>query len=123
MLYRLLADSVLVLHLTFILFVVLGGVLVLRWRKLAWLHVPAVTWGVLIEFMSWPCPLTPLEKDLRRLGGEAGYEGGFIDHYITSLIYPSELSHGTQIFLGVAVLAINAIIYVRFFRQRRAVEK
>lgn len=119
MLYRLLADGVLVLHLAFIVFVVLGGFLVLRWPKLVWLHAPAAVWGVLIEFMGWPCPLTPLEKHLRRLGGEAGYEGGFIEHYVTSFIYPSGLSREIQIVLGVAVLLINAIVYVRFFRSHR----
>jgi uncharacterized membrane protein YhhN len=117
--YRVLADLVLVLHLAFILFVVLGGLLVLRWRRLIWLHAPSAIWGVVIEFMGWPCPLTPLEKHLRRLAGEEAYQGDFIEHYLTSIIYPSGLSRGTQFLLGMAVLLINTVIYIRFFRSRR----
>ncbi|WP_164101538.1 DUF2784 domain-containing protein [Candidatus Laterigemmans baculatus] len=115
MLYRGLADAVLLAHLAFVLFVVLGSLLVLRWPRLAWLHMPAAIWGVIITFAGWPCPLTPLEKHLRRLGGEAGYEGGFIDHYLTSILYPSGLSSSSQTLLGIAVLLINASIYGYFF--------
>ena len=118
MVYRVLADIVLVLHLGFVFFVVLGGFLVLRWPRLIWLHVPAAAWGVLIEFMGWPCPLTPLENRLRRLGGEAGYEGGFVEHYITSLLYPSGLSREVQALLGGLVLVINVLIYAHFIRSR-----
>lgn len=117
--YSLLADVVLALHLGFVLFVVLGGLLVLRRPKLIWLHVPAAAWGVLIEFMGWPCPLTPLEKYLRRLGGDAGYEGGFIEHYLVSILYPSGLSREAQALLGTAVLLINVVIYSYFVRSRR----
>lgn len=119
MAYRLLADLVLILHLGFIFFVVLGGLLVLRWRWLIWLHAPCAIWGVVIEFMGWPCPLTPLEKHLRRLGGGEAYQGDFIEHYLTSIIYPDGLSRGTQVLLGIAVLLINTIIYIHFFRSRR----
>ena len=111
--YRLLADMVLVLHLCFLLFVVLGGLLTLRWRRLLWLHLPAAVWGMLIEFASWPCPLTPLEQKLRRMGGEAGYTGGFVDYYVVSFLYPEGLTRGSQIVLGFAVLAINLVIYWR----------
>ena len=117
--YRLLADAVLVLHLGFVIFVVLGGLLVLRRPKLIWLHVPAAAWGVLIEFLGWPCPLTPLENHLRRRGGEAGYEGGFIEHYLVTLLYPSGLSRETQWLLGTAVLLINVVIYFYFVRSCR----
>src|ERR687889_2933712 len=95
--YRALADAVLVLHLAFVLFVVLGGLLVLRWPRLAWLHLPAAIWGVLIEFAGFVCPLTPLEVGLRRLGGEAGYEGGFIEHYLTGALYPAGLNRGGEV--------------------------
>lgn len=111
MIYRALADVVLVLHLAFVLFVVLGGLLVLRWRWVAFLHVPAAIWGILIEYAGWICPLTPLENSLRRLGGEAGYSGGFIQHYIQPVLYPSGLTRGTQIALGTLALVVNLIAY------------
>lgn len=124
MIYRLLADAILVIHLCFVVFVALGGLLVLRWRWVAWLHLPAAIWGALIEFFGWICPLTPLENVLRRLGGEAGYAGGFIDHYILALIYPAGLTRGAQIALGATVLVVNAAIYLWVFhfsnRIRRA---
>ena len=111
MIYRALADLVLVGHLTFVLFVVLGGLLVLRWPRLAWLHVPAAIWGVLIEYTGWICPLTPLENSFRARGGEAGYSGGFIQHYIQPLLYPAGLTRGTQIVLGSLVLLLNLSAY------------
>lgn len=119
MIYRLLADVVLVLHLGFVVFVVLGGLLVLRWPRIAWVHVPVALYGVLIEFVGWVCPLTPLENDLRRLGGEAGYEGGFVEHYVMALLYPSGLSHGVQIALGFLVLLVNAVVYSLVYRRLR----
>lgn len=117
--YRLLADVVLVFHLGFVLFVVLGGVAVLRWPRLAWLHLPAAAWGVLIEFAGWICPLTPLEKGLRRLGGEAGYEGGFVEHYVVALLYPQGLTRGIQLGLGLTVLVVNAAVYWRLLSRKR----
>lgn len=111
MLYRLLADAVLLLHLAFIIFVVLGALLVWRYRRLAWLHVPAVIWAGVIEFSGRGCPLTPLENHLRRLGGEAGYAGGFIEHYLLPVIYPPGLSHTMQFALGLAVIVINGLAY------------
>jgi len=107
LIYRALADLVLVVHLAFVLFVVLGGLLVLRWPRVALLHVPAAIWGVLIEYTGWICPLTPLENSLRRSGGEAGYSGGFIQHYIQPLLYPAGLTRGTQIVLGSIALLVN----------------
>lgn len=111
MIYRGLADLVLVLHLAFVLFVVLGGLLVVRRRWVALLHVPAAIWGILIEYAGWICPLTPLENSLRRLGGEAGYTGGFIQHYIQPVLYPAGLTRGTQIVLGSLALLVNLIAY------------
>ena len=111
MIYRALADLVLVVHLAFVLFVVLGGLLVLKWPRLAWLHVPTAVWGVLIEYTGWICPLTPLENSLRARGGEAGYSGGFIEHYIQPLLYPAGLTRGTQIVLGSLALLVNLTAY------------
>ena len=120
MLYRWLADLVLVGHLAFVAFVVLGGLLVLRWPRLAWVHGPAAIWGVLIEFAGFVCPLTPLEIALRHRGGEAGYRGGFIEHYLTAVLYPSGLTRGLQIGLGTLALVINVAVYwVAVGRRRR----
>jgi hypothetical protein len=120
LIYRTLADLVLVVHLTFVLFVVLGGLLVLRWPRLAWLHVPAAIWGVLIEYTGWICPLTPLENSLRMRGGEAGYSGGFIEHYIQPLLYPAGLTRSTQVVLGSVALVLNLTAYaIVVSRMRR----
>lgn len=122
MIYRALADLVLVVHLTFVLFVVLGGLPVLRWPRLAWLHVPAAIWGVLIEYTGWICPLTPLENSFRARGGEAGYTGGFIEHYIQPVLYPAGLTRGTQIVLGSLALLVNLTAYgVVIARRKRRV--
>ena len=118
MLYRALADLVLVVHFAFVLFVVFGGLLALRWPRLAWVHIPVALYGALIEFVGFICPLTPLEIWLRRRGGEAGYEGGFIEHYITAAIYPTGLTREVQVVLGTAVLVLNAIVYF-FWRRLR----
>ena len=114
-----LADLVVVLHFLFVLFVVLGGLLVLRWPWVAYLHVPTAIWGALIEFMGWVCPLTPLEKRLREDAGLAGYEGGFVEHYILPALYPSALTRGVQIVLGSLVIGVNLAIYARVLRSRR----
>jgi len=111
LIYRTLADLVLVVHLAFVLFVVLGGLLVLKWPRLAWLHVPTAVWGVLIEYKGWICPLTPLENSFRARGGGAGYSGGFIEHYIQPLLYPAGLTRGTQIVLGSLALLVNLTAY------------
>ena len=119
MIYKLLADLVFIAHLTFVLFIVLGGIAVWKVPKLAWLHLPAVAWGALIEFAGWICPLTPWEQSLRRLAGERGYAGGFVEHYLLPILYPEGLTREVQIVLGVLVLAINAIAYTLIIRQRR----
>jgi Protein of Unknown function (DUF2784) len=111
LIYRAFADAVSVVHLAFVLFVVLGGLLVLKWSRLAWLHVPAAVWGVLIEYAGWICPLTPLENSLRARGGEAGYSGGFIEHYVQPVLYPAGLTRGTQIVLGSLALLVNLTAY------------
>ncbi|MGH8135901.1 MAG: DUF2784 domain-containing protein [Steroidobacteraceae bacterium] len=121
MIYRAFADAVLVLHLAFILFVVLGGLLVLWRRWLIWLHLPAVAWGILIEFAGWICPLTPFENWLRMQGGDRGFSGGFISHYLLSLIYPAGLTRALQWLLGTLALAVNAAIYIRVWRGRTRV--
>ncbi len=107
MVYRFLADLVLVAHFAFVVFAVVGALLVLRWRWVVWLHLPAVVWAAIIEFAGWICPLTPLENSLRELGGSAGYETGFIEHYILPVLYPGGLTREVQIVLGLLVLAVN----------------
>ncbi len=117
MLYRILADLVVLLHLMFILFVIAGGFLALRRGRLVLLHLPAVLWGVYIEFSGKICPLTPLENHFSRLAGRQGYSAGFIDHYLLPIIYPAGLTGEIQIFLGFFVLAVNLGVY--FFLLRR----
>jgi hypothetical protein len=114
-----LADLVLVAHFAFVLFVVLGGLLVLRWPRLAYIHIPVAIYGALIELVGWICPLTPLENSLRARAGEAGYEGSFIEHYILPVLYPSALTRNVQLLLGVLVLGLNLAIY-SYFLWRRA---
>jgi len=118
--YRALADTVVALHFGFVLFVVLGGLLVLRWRRAAWVHLPCAAWGALIEFGGWICPLTPIEKHFRALGHQAGYPESFVEHYITRMMYPAGLTRGMQVAIGVFVIAINVTLYWLAFRRRRA---
>jgi len=120
LIYRVLADLVLVLHLAFVLFVVLGGPLVVRWPRVAWLHIPAAVWGVLIEYTGWICPLTPLENSFRMRGGEAGYGGGFIQHYVQPALYPAGLTRSTQVVLGSLALLVNLTAYVMVVARRRS---
>lgn len=115
--YGLMADALLLLHGGFVLFVIAGGLLVLRWPWLAWLHLPAAVWGAVIEFAGFVCPLTPLENAWRRAAGGTGYQGGFIEHYVTAAIYPSGLTRTVQAVLGVLVLAANGWIYWRLLRR------
>jgi hypothetical protein len=119
---RLAVDAIVILHLAFILWVVFGGLLVLHWPGWAALHLPAVAWGAFIEFTGGVCPLTPWENALRQLAGEAGYTGGFIDHYLWPVIYPAGLTREMQYLLGAGVLALNGALYGRLLmRWRRRV--
>ena len=108
---RVAADLIVLLHFVFIAFVVLGGLLALKWRRIALLHVPCVLWGVLIEFYGWICPLTPLEQHLREAAGDSAYSGGFISQYVTPLVYPEELTRGMQISFAIAVVVVNLCVY------------
>jgi hypothetical protein len=118
MTYRLLADATVAIHLAFIVFVVLGGLVALRKPVVAWLHVPAVAWVVWLELTGAICPLTPLENMLRARAGEAGYQGGFIDHYLMAVIYPAGLTPQVQVGLGIAVLVLNLAVYAILWRRR-----
>ncbi|HSD73687.1 MAG TPA: DUF2784 domain-containing protein [Steroidobacteraceae bacterium] len=118
MIHSLLADLTVLVHGAFVVFVVLGGVLVLWNLRWAWVHLPAAAWGAWVEFAGQMCPLTPLENHLRSLAGEHGYTGGFIEHYLIPLMYPVGLTRDTQFVLGLIVVAINLIAYG--FAIRRA---
>ena len=109
--YGLGANLILVIHLGFVFFVVLGGLLVLKWRRVAFLHIPAVVWGALLEYQGWLCPLTPLEQRLRQAAGQTGYTGGFIEHYLLPVLYPAQLNREMQIALGTLVIIINIAVY------------
>ena len=117
--YPLAADGVLLLHIAFTIFAVLGGLLVLRRPSLLWWHLGAVVWGVVIELADWICPLTPLENFLRERGGEAGYAGGFIEHYVALFLYPENLTVKLRYLLGLGLVAVNLIIYGYVFLARR----
>jgi hypothetical protein len=119
--YHLLADLVVGLHVLFVLFVVLGGLLVLRWPRLVYVHLPAAVWGVLIEFAGWICPLTPLEQSLRQRAGGHGYSGSFIEHYLLPLLYPTALTRTIQLVLGTLVIVVNLCIYGYLLRSRHSV--
>jgi hypothetical protein len=114
-----LADLVVGVHLFFVLFVVFGGLLVLRWPWVAYLHIPAALWGAAIELGGWICPLTPLENWLRLQVGSAIYSGGFVEHYIIPALYPSALTRTIQVLLGLLVLGINLAIYGYLVRRSR----
>jgi len=116
---RLLADALVAAHLAFIVFVVAGGLLVLRRRGWAVLHLPAVAWGAFAEISGTLCPLTPLENSLRLRAGDAGYTGGFIEHYLIPLLYPEALTARTQVVLGLAVIAVNVVVYALAWRRWR----
>lgn len=119
MVFRLLADVTVVAHLVFVVFVLFGGLLVVRWPRVAWLHVPAVAWGAWIEFAGWLCPLTPFENWLRTQSGGAAYDSSFVEHYLLPLLYPTSLSRERQWVLGSIVLVVNAVLYLVVLRRRR----
>lgn len=117
--WRLLADGVVVVHLTVVGFVVFGGLLALRRPRAALVHLPFAAWGVAIEIFQWTCPLTPLENRLRQLAGDAGYEGGFVQHYVLPILYPDGLTAGTGLVLAALVLLVNGAIYAAVVHRRR----
>ena len=121
MTYRVLADLTVLLHLAFLVFVILGGLAVARWPRVAWVHLPCVAWGAWIELAGWVCPLTPLENRLRARGGEAGYASGFVEHYVLPVIYPDALTREIQYVFAGLVLLINALAYAWILRRRRRV--
>jgi len=116
MLYQLLATAVALVNLAFIVFVIAGGFLLLRWPKLMWIHLPAAVWGVVIEVMGWYCPLTGLENWLLHRAGREGYSGGFVSHYIFALIYPAGLTRTIELAIAAVVLLVNVSVYVRVFK-------
>jgi hypothetical protein len=118
--YALLANLVVGAHLAFVVFVVLGGLLVLRWPRVAWVHVPCAIWGGIVELMGWVCPLTPLEHEFRRRAGEGVYGTTFLEHYVIPLLYPGALTRGMQIGLGLGVVVLNVAVYALVWRRRRA---
>jgi hypothetical protein len=117
MLYSSVADLTLVTHFAFVVFSVLGGFLVLKWHRLAWIHVPAAVWAAVVEFTGWICPLTPLEHWLRLKSGAAIQELGFVERYLVPLLYPTPLTRGFQVILGAIVLGVNVAIYAWILRR------
>ena len=117
--YRLAADGMMIAHLLYIIFVVVGGLLVVRARWLLWLHVPAVAWAIYVQFVGRACPLTSWEKGLRDLAGESGYDGGFIDHYLMPVIYPDDMPVAMNMVLGTAVVLVNAAVYAKLLAGAR----
>ena len=119
MLLRLAADAVLVFHLAFIVFALLGGLLAIRWRWLVWLHLPAAGWGFFVEVTGRTCPLTPLENMLREQAGSSGFSGGFVAHYLVPLIYPAGLTPDIQWLLAGVVVTVNLAVYGALLVRRR----
>jgi len=117
--FKFLADALVVFHMTFVGFVLFGAVIVLRWRKAIWLHLPAVAWGIFVELSHRICPLTPLENRLRLWGGAATYHGGFVDHYVMPVLYPRGLTHGMQVALAVVIVVLNGAAYGWLIAGRR----
>ena len=118
MMFGLIADAIALLHFAFVLFVVLGVLIVMRWPRIAWLHVPAALWAALVEIAGWYCPLTPLERNYRLLADEIAYSGDFVANYILPMLYPSGLTRGIQISLGVAVIVGNGLAYWLVARRK-----
>jgi len=116
---RVLATLVVLVHMAFVVFVVAGGVLALRWPRVAWVHLPAALWGAMIALAGFICPLTPLENWLRVRGGAAAYDTGFLEHYLLPILYPVALSRGVQVATGVFVVLMNALVYWRVLRETR----
>lgn len=119
MLYQIAADFVVLLHFTFIVFVLAGGLLVFKWRWMIWLHIPAALWGSIIVIARWICPLTPIENRLRQAGGAETYSSSFIEQYLVPIIYPSGLNREVFIAMGIVVIVINVIVYTILFNKRK----
>lgn len=117
-LHRVLADAVLLFHLGFILFVLFGALLAVRWRRVLWLHVPCALWGIAVELLGWICPLTPLENELRSKAGMQGYSGGFVEQYVIPVVYPADLTRLVQIAAGGLALGINVGIYAWVLKRQ-----
>jgi hypothetical protein len=118
MIYRVLADLILVTHFAFAIFTVLGGLLVLRWRSLLWVHLSSALWGVVIQWANWTCPLTPIESYLREVGGEASYRGGFVEHYVSMVLYPENLTVELRYLLGIVLIVVNLMVYGYMFLRK-----
>ena len=118
MIYRALANGVVLVHAAFVAFVMLGGFLAWRWRAVVWAHVPAALWGAAIEYGGWICPLTPLENALRTQAGLEGYRGGYVEHYVIPLLYPAGLTRPAQAVLGTLVVVVNLIAYGVLLRRK-----
>jgi Protein of Unknown function (DUF2784) len=119
MFYPLVADGVVILHLSFVLFVLFGGLLTFWWPRIAWLHLPAAAWGAAVEFGGWVCPLTPLEQWLRLKAGQSAYPSDFIEHYVLPVLYPAMLTHDQQIVLAALVVVVNVAVYGWVLRRTR----
>ena len=117
--YRLAADSMMIAHLLYIVFVIVGGLIAFRARWILWLHVPAVAWAIYVQYIGRICPLTTWEKQFRGLAGEAGYEGGFVEHYLVPIIYPPDMPVAMHLVLGTAVILINGVVYARLIAHAR----
>lgn len=120
MLYRGLADFVFIIHLCFVIFAIFGGLLALRWRWLAWLHLPALIWAVAVEFFQLFCPLTTLENYFIRQSGEQGYAGGFIEYYVSAVLYLN-VTALTQMILGAILLIFNVVVYCFYFKRNQMI--
>ena len=119
MIYRLLADLVLVLHFAFVIFAVFGGALVLRYPNMLKVHLLALSWAIVVQWADWVCPLTPLENYLRGLGGEAGYDGSFVEHFVLKILYPQELTPELRTMLGLALIIMNVAVYTFVMAGKR----
>lgn len=117
MIYSLLADTVLLIHFLFIIFVIFGGILTIKWKRAVWFHLPLLLWGVLIEYVGCICPLTPLENNLRAKGGNGGYDGSFIEYYLLPIVYPGQLTREIQLLLGTLLILINISIYFLIWQK------
>ncbi len=122
MVFSLLADLALLLHAGFVLFVLFGGLLIVKWPRVRWAHLPAVAWGAIVELTGWICPLTPLESWLRRQGGDASFEEDFLQRYLLVLLYPDGFERETQIALGVIVVVLNLAVYSWLWRRSRRLD-